>query len=267
LQGRRTLILFGISTILLIAVHATFLPRKIRRIEPDEYTRYAIDLRVAPKERIGFVSGTHGAVLVRATNSGGAPHNERGDPKSQELRAFMARELERIPTKFLGETLFYVTLLAYAVLLLPRLRRVARRIRTTSLRWLAAILPGGILFVLAAAPLLIWGYGYGGFSNLVGPNAMSFSGPYFHLNTWLNNSSNSVSYRAFISPILLPPSILVELAWWGFQRLPVYGVLLDTESESVWSYWIAGTIFYGLAFLGVHELATLLSRRRRLTPV
>lgn len=177
----------------------------------------------------------------------------------------MTRELERIPERVLEEALFYALLMAYLLLVLPRLRSGGQRIRTRSLRWMASLLPGGIFFVVAAAPLLVWGYGYGGFSNLAGPNAMSFSGPYYHFDSWLNNSSNSVSYRAFISPILLPPGILVELAWWGFQKVPVYGVLLDSEPNSVWPHWIAGTFFYGLAFLGIHTLLGSLTRRRRLS--
>ena len=83
---------------------------------------------------------------------------------------------------------------------------------------------------------------------------MSCSGPYFHFRSWLNNSSNSISYRAFVSPLTLPAGVLVELAWSALQHMPVYGPLLSSEPESVLPYWIAGGIFYGLVAVGPRSI-------------
>jgi hypothetical protein len=267
LTRQKALVRFGIVAGITLAAHATFLPRKVLPVDSQHYAQYGIDLKVDPVWRIGFIAGVHGATLVKARNTG-TPPKERADSWHQELKSVMARELKLIPAKFIAEAFFYLFLLTYLVLASPHLRRaLQRRSRDRPIRIVAALTPGAIFFFLAASPLLIWGYGYGGFTNLVGPGCMSFSGPYFHLRAWLYNSSNSISYRAFVSPITLPVGTLVGLVWEGLRSLPILGAFLDSEPETALPYWFAGAFLYGLVGVALERTARLIAGCRTATSV
>jgi hypothetical protein len=158
----------------------------------------------------------------------------------------MRSELRSIPRKTALEAVLYFLLGAYVLLVAPRLAGAMRgRRMPRSARIVAMLLPGALFFVLAAAPLLIWSYGYGGFTNLVGPGAISYSGPYFRMQSWFHNASNSVSYRAFVSPLILPPGVMVELCLFGLRALPLVGDAFGDGLDSNWPYWLAGALFYG----------------------
>lgn len=243
---------FGLSVIVMLAVQVFFLARKIEPVDGAVYARYGIELASTAKWRYGYVAGMHGAVLVKV------PITEPGARRTAEpteLKRLMAAELAGIPLRFTLETTFYAFLLVYVFFLAPRLAAALRNRGGRRFRgFLARLLPGALFFVFAAAPLLIWGYGYGGFTNLVGPDAMSYSGPYFHWRSWLGNSSNSISYRAFVSPLVLPAGMFVELLWEGLHALPLLGELYESEPASNAPYWVAGAFLYGLFGLALRRI-------------
>lgn len=249
----------------LYAAHVSFLSRKIQPLDAEQYARYGIDLRVTPDWRFGFVAGTHGAVLVKVRNAGQAPRRSKNQ-WVRKLEPVMGRELKLIPLKFILESVFYLLLLAYLFLLAPRLRAALLKTAGKRLtRFGANLALGAVFFVLAAAPLLIWGYGYGGFTNLVGPGAMSYSGPYFRLQAWLHNSSNSISYRAVISPLMLPPAVVVQLGWEGLRHVPVYGTLMESEPSTSLPYWLGGALVYGLVALAFKRVSDAIGKRSTTT--
>jgi len=245
------------SAILATAIQCIFLPKKLTPLDADQYGRYAIELEADPNGRYGYVPGMHGAVLVRAPASAPPP---RSRPHQRELESFMRSELRSIPRKTALEAIFYFLLGAYLFLGAPRLAAATRNRRMDRFAGIAAtFLPGALFFVIAASPLLIGDYGYGGFTNLAGPGAFSYSGPHFHLQSWLGNSSNSISYRAFVSPVVLPPGVLVRLANRVLRSVPLIGDAFSGGVESVWPYWVAGTIFYG----GIGAVLSAVGRRLR----
>ena len=261
-MSRKTaLIGFAVASGITLAAHVSILTRKIQPLDTEQYARHGRDLRVTPDWRFGFVAGMHGAVLVKVRNSGQtlAGHRDRQD---RDLELVMGRELKLIPLKFVLEAFFYLFLLAYLFFLAPLLR--AKLLRAAGDRWTrfgADLAPGALFFILAAAPLLVWGYGYGGFTNLVGPGAMSYSGPYYHLEMWLNNSSNSISYRAVISPLMLPPAAVAQLGWEGLRHMPVYGTLMDSEPSTTLPYWLGGALVYGLVALALERVCDAIRKR------
>lgn len=262
MTSRKTsLIGFAAASGITLAVHLSFLARKIQPVNDEQYARYGHDLRVTPGWRFGFVAGMHGAFLIKVRNRGGVPQSV-DDRRARNLRLVMSRELELIGGKFIGETIFYLLLLCYLFFLGPHLRTSLRKTARSGLaRFGANLAPGAIFFILAATPLLIWGYGYGGFTNLVGPGAMSYSGPYFSLGAWLNSSSNSITYRAVVSPIMLPPAMVVQLSWEAFRHVPVYGILMEDVPSITLPYWLAGVLLYGFGGLAIQKLSDAIRKR------
>lgn len=252
---------FAFSLIVMLAAQISFLTRKIQPADVALYARHGIELARTAKWRYGYLPSMHGAFLVKVPIT---EPEAKEPPRGTELTSLMSAELRSVPLKFAFEMIFYIFLLVYVFFLAPRLSAALRNREGRRLsRFFSKLLPGALFFVLVAAPLLIWGYGYGGFTNLVGPDAMSYSGPYFHLQMWLHNSSNSISYRAFVSPLMLPVGVFVDLVWEGLQKLPVFGELLDSEPATAAPYWAAGALVYGLVGLTLSRTSRLITARQR----
>jgi len=231
-----------------LAGHFWLLTRKIHPISGSEYGSHAVDLRETPRWRYGFFAGHHGAVLVKTLNLGKVP-TAKESGLIRELKPVMERELRLIPRKAVLEAVLYLLVLGYLILVTERLRiRLLNPGRNRLARLALELVPGAIFFALAAGPLLLWGYGYGGFSNLAGPGALSYSGPYFSLTNWLMNSGNTISYRAFISPILLPVDVLSELLQLAAKRIPIYGDVMENGLSPL-AYCLLGVGFYGVVGL------------------
>jgi hypothetical protein len=249
-----------VALAVILTAHFWLLTRKIHPVQTAEY---AVDLRVTPQRRYGFMAGFHGAILVKAPNSGLGPVR-KGFP-SPGLEPVMLRELRSIPWKAALEAAFYLVLIGYLFLVAGRLRALWPGQKRGRLAGIAgSLLPGAIFFVLAASPLLLGGYGYGGFSNLAGPGAISASGPYFNLNLWLSNSGNTISYRAFVSPIMIPAGVLSEIFQFLIKQIPIYGELIE-DPPAPFVYWFFGAAFYGVlgAFAGWLTSAGSRSRKQR----
>jgi hypothetical protein len=241
---------FLVASALVLTGHFWLLTRKIHPLQTTDYALHAVDLHVTSRWRYGFLSSLHGAVLVKAPNSGPVP--TRADSLSRELKPVMQRELRFIPWKAALEAALYLALLGYLFLVAGRLRaRLHSPQRSRFASTAVSLLPGAVFFVLAASPLLLGGYGYGGFSNLAGPGAISASGPYFNLDLWLRNSGNTISHRAFVSPIMIPAGALSGIFQSLIKHLPVYGELIE-DSPGPFVYWLFGASFYGVlgAFAG-----------------
>jgi len=58
---------------------------------------------------------------------------------------------------------------------------------------------------------------------------MSYSGPYFRWESWVGNSSNSISYRALVSVVTIPACLLVELVWMAVEQIPFVVELDEVE--------------------------------------
>lgn len=245
MRNRNAVLGFVTCGAFVLVVEAFFAARKVRPIDLEAYASQCVDIEARDGWRFGFWPGMHGALLVKTPDRGQSPrppHDEHG----RKLHALMSRELRQIPLKVALETGFYLGVLGFVFFVAAPLRDLARGSTPGRPRRLAAsLLPGALLFCVAAAPLLLLGYGYGGFTNLVGPGAMSYSGPYFHWRSWIQDSSNSISYRAFVSPLLLPPGVLVQTGWLALRKIPIYGPLLDDEPAGAAAYWVAGALVYG----------------------
>ena len=263
MRNRVGLLVFALSVLLLLAVEGFFLWKKVPAMDPDQYGRYAHDLETRNEWRYGYIQGVHGAYLVRARDAAQPQRSATGSDKD-EMRSFMRSELRRIPRKTALETALYASILAFLFFGARPLRGLVRGRTPRRLRRLVAdVLPGAVVFALIAFPLLVFGYGYGGFTNLVGPGAMSYSGPYFRWESWVGNSSNSISYRALVSVVTIPAGLLVELVWMALERIPFVVELDDVETAA--PYWIADLLFYGA--LSVAAIRTIGAIRRRRRPV
>lgn len=201
---RRRLKIFIVLSLLIIAVQLFFLFLKVFEIPPEVYCERAWDLQVTPGWRYGYAKGWHGAVLVKTPNQTGViPVNEAigGD----EITQAMARELELVPWKFVGELMLYLGLLAF-VLFVPRWLAhrlsLAGRLRRIIPMYVALWAAAWIVFLL---PLLATGYGASMFTTWEGPGALSYSGPYPRASAI---PAETVSYRPFVEAAAMWPLII-----------------------------------------------------------
>jgi hypothetical protein len=239
--------IFGASAVAVLTVHVAFARSKIPEASADLYERAGVGLQLKGPWLYGYVAGMHGAYLVKVPRPPSAPKTARRSGRP-EITAIMARELDLVPAKVAGEAALYIAMLAYLFFGTRVVRRALERFGSSRMaRWIRFFGPGAILFVIVAAPLLVFGYGYGGFTNLAGPGAMSYSGPYYDWTLWRYLSGNTISYRAFISLALAPVGFLVQLttlAWNAVTRF-------DEDLEQLFlvsAYWFVGVLLYGTAF-------------------
>ncbi len=238
--------IFAVTVCAVLAAHTTFVKTKIREADPERYRRAGRDLRVNGQWRYGYLVSFHGAVLAKVARDS-APGAGSRDSHAPELSATMLRELNLVPLKVIGEAFFYVGLLAYLFFGMSMVTgRLAILGNSRMGRWTRFLAPGALFYAMLAMPLLSFGYGYGGFSNLAGPGAMSWSGPYFHWDLWRLNSGNTISYRAVISPAVFPVEFAADILASAYG---IWGPFREEIESATWRpmLWILGGLFYGAA--------------------
>jgi hypothetical protein len=226
---RRVLRLTGF-VVLLVAAQAWFLHNKVSWLPPEDYATHGHDLKPTRTWRFGYVSGRHGARLVR-TAPEARPAGEAGlFAPGSDLDGPMLRELQMAPALAGLELVLYL-LVTLAVARVGRFASVRRGARW---RWLLLPLIAGWLLSL---PLLAVGYGSSIYSNYVGPGAFSSSGPYLRVSFI---PAETVSYRSLMEALGLAPLWLLRLVRFG-QWFP------DVPFELFWCVVVVG--FYGVVGL------------------
>jgi hypothetical protein len=71
-RERKRLTYFILALVFVIGMHCCALTMKIRCVEPETYSKLAIDLKITPEYRYGYKWGWHGAILVKTPNVEGA---------------------------------------------------------------------------------------------------------------------------------------------------------------------------------------------------
>lgn len=194
---------------LLAAFEVACLRSSVATLSPHEFAERATDLSLSGPWRYGYVSGIHGARLVRTANLPDlvpSPH-----PTDLALTQRMRADLASLPRRAALEFAFYCVLLLYVVSAAPWLygvlaRRWPRRWQLRCARGLLAVSVAAI----ALLPQRLLGYGASAFSTYVGPGALSWSGGYPQI-TWL--TADTISYRTFVEFLLIGPL-------WLFSKLP-----------------------------------------------
>lgn len=217
----------------------------IPAIDADGFDQSARELQRTKTWRYGYVLPHHGAVLVKARNTAGAPPLVPIEPDDR-LSTVMARELRLGPWKALLELLFYGGLWALTAAGLPRLARAIAGPTATRGRWAQAVgVAGALLPTVALAPYLCSGYGEPLFSTWQGPGALSYSGPFPQTAPL----GRSITYRMAIQAVLTYPLLSASCALHFFAPLGERGAL-----------WATSAIFYGAGATLVAYAADL-SRR------
>ena len=229
------------SIVLVVAamagMQALFFHLHIPEVEPSSYLSEAVDLKITPQWRYGYVQLWHGAVLVKAPNGevlkSSSPENT---PEAADdiISAIMRRELEALPVKAVLETCLYLAILAYVFfgwgwlnrILLAKKHHRGRLLMVQVLGWL-------VLWLIASAPLLLWGYGTPLFTNCLGPGALSSSGIYLGRAPAY---SSTISYRYLLTA--MAPLCLTLLAPISFAAPWLPGI---TEGQVLW---LGGLLFF-----------------------
>jgi hypothetical protein len=216
---------------LLVAAQTWFLANKVSWLSQEDYGKRAHDLKHTRIWRFGYVTGQHGARLVR-TAPDARPLDEGDERVGVSVHDEMQRELAMAPARAALELLLYAVAAAgaWATGRLALLRRARRW------RWLLLPLVAGWTLSL---PLLFIGYGTSMYSNYVGPGAFSSSGPYIEV-TFL--PAETVSYRSAMEALGLSPLALLHLVQFG-RWFP------DVPFSLFWCVFVVG--FYGLLGLAV----------------
>jgi hypothetical protein len=220
-----------------MAVQALCLELRIPAVKPEFFDREAVEIKLTPKWRYGYVKLWHGAVLVKARNRDiEAEEIWKIPPEGPELdvAAAMHQELAAFPIKAVLEVFLYVSLLAYVFFgwgwlkqaLLAKGHSRGRLLMAHVLGWLG-------LWLIAGAPLLLWGYGTPLFTNCVGPGALSASGIYLGQAPAY---SFTVSYHYLLAA--LAPVCLIFLAPISFALVWLPGI---TEGQVLW---LGGLLFF-----------------------
>ena len=227
---RRRFIYFIVTAGAVLALQAFFLELRVPAIPPVSFAEEAVELKVTPKWRYGYVQLWHGAVLVKARNLDQPATYGRLAPTAGPepgIAAIMRRDLDALPGKAALEACLYLALLAYVFFGWGWLKRGLLAQGRTRGRLLMAHVSGWLGFwLIAGAPLLLWGYGTPLFTNCMGPGALSSSGIYLGR---VPAYSSTVSYHfllAALAPACLIPLIPISLA---LAWLPKF-----TEGQVLW---------------------------------
>lgn len=234
-RHRRLLYLILVAGAVL-ALQALCLELRVPAVKPAFFEERAVELKIARKWRYGFVQLWHGAVLVKARNRDLKTDQDweiQIQESDQDVTAIMGRELAALPAKAALEACLYVSLLAYVFFGWGGLKRVVLAKGRTRGRLLVANVLGWLmLWLIAGAPLLLWGYGTPLFTNCVGPGALSCSS--FSLGRAPAYSS-TVSYHVLL--VALAPFCLILLAPMSFALAWLPGL---TEGQILW---LGGLLF------------------------
>ena len=220
ISGRpRRVTYFILAASAVMVLQAFCLDLRVPDVKPDFFVREAVEIKLTPKWRYGYVQLWHGAVLVKARNLDHPTTCGRLAPTvlpMPGIAAIMRRDLDALPGKAALEACLYLALLAYVFFgwgwlkrgLLAQGRKRGRLLMAHVLGWLG-------LWLIAGAPLLLWGYGTPLFTNCMGPGALSSSGMYLGR---VPPYSSTVSYHfllAALAPLCLIPLIPISfaLAW------------------------------------------------------
>ena len=198
---------FVLAVVVVVGLQALIFHLWIPEVKSAYFAHNAVELKITPRWRYGYVRSWHGAVLVKARNGPGLKGLSR---KSQpyvpdaETFAIMQRQLKRLPTKAGLEAALYLVIIAYVFYVWGWLKLGLLTERPTRIRVLGAeILGWTVLWLIIALPLLLWGYGTPLFSNCLGPGALSSSGIFLGAGPAF---SSTVSYRGLlmvVAPFLL----------------------------------------------------------------
>ena len=233
---RRRVAYFILAASAVMALQALCLEFHIPAVKPDFFAGEAVEIKLTPKWRYGYVQLWHGAVLVKARNHDQPTTSGRLTPTvgpEPGIGAIMRRDLDALPGKAALEACLYLALLAYVFFgwgwlkrsLLARGRKRGRLLMAHVLGWLG-------LWLIASTPLLLWGYGTPLFTNCVGPGALSSSGMYLGR---VPAYSSTVSYHfllAALAPACLLPLIPISLALDWLPKI--------TEGQVLW---LGGLLF------------------------
>ncbi|MGH9315590.1 MAG: hypothetical protein ACRD1P_00545 [Thermoanaerobaculia bacterium] len=191
----------AVALILIVGLQVWWLSKKVRLVEsPELYAKHDFELKADQKWRYGYALSMHGASLVKTVNRG-----EQFAGKVSEhpdLRAYMRRELGRLPSMAIREGLFYLAWVASLVFLAPwAYRKLVRGESSSARKGLAVAALSGIGAFLFLAPMITAGYGSSAFTTWAGPYAISSSGPYAHLTWW---PGETISYRPIVELLSFP---------------------------------------------------------------
>ena len=216
---RRRVTYFILAAGAVMALQALCLEFHIPAVKPDFFAGDAVEIKLTPTWRYGYVQLWHGAVLVKARNLDQPATCGRLAPTvgpEPGIAAIMRRDLDALPGKAALEACLYLALLAYVFFGWGWLkRRLLAQGRTRGRLVMAHVLGWLGLWLIAGAPLLLWGYGTPLFTNCMGPGALSSSGMYLGR---VPPYSSTVSYHfllAILAPLCLLPLIPISfaLAW------------------------------------------------------
>jgi len=229
-EKRRRVKYFILAASAVMAVQALCLELRIPAVKPDFFDREAVEIKLTPKWRYGYVQLWHGAVLVKARNHDQPTTCGRLAPTvvpEPGIAAIMRRDLEALPGKAALEACLYLALLAYVFFGWGWLKRALLAKDRTRERLLMAHVLGWLgLWLIAGAPLLLWGYGTPLLTNCVGPGALSTSGIYLGR---VPAYSSTVSYHYLLAA--LAPLCLILLAPISFALVWLPGI---TEGQVLW---------------------------------
>lgn len=227
---RRRFIYFIVTVGAVLVLQAFFLELRVPAIPPVSFAEEAVELKVTPEWRYGYLQFWHGAVLVKARNLDQPTTYGRLAPTvglEPGIAAIMRRDLDALPGKAALEACLYLALLAYVFLGWGWLKRALLAQGRSRGRLLIAHVLGWLgLWLIAGAPLLLWGYGTPLFANCMGPGALSSSGMYLgRVPPYIS----TVSYHflvAALTPACLIPLIPISLALAWLPKI--------TEGQVLW---------------------------------
>lgn len=225
-----------------VGLQVLFFHLRIPEVKPKYFAHEAVELKITPTWRYGYVQLWHGAVLVKARNGPALKGSScwiqpyEADP---EISALMRRELNSLPTKAGLEAALYLVIIGYVFYVWDWLKLALLTERPTRIRVLGAeILGWTVLWLIMALPLLLWGYGTPLYTNCLGPGALSCTKIFLGAAPAY---SLTVSYHFLLA--IVAPWFLV-LAW------PVFWIAAHFPriSEGL-VVWLAGLQFLGLVGL------------------
>jgi len=271
-RGRKRLTYFILALVFVIGMHCCALTMKIRCVEPETYSKLAIDLKITPEYRYGYKWGWHGAILVKTPNVEGAspyvleeeppvkgdseeplpdghstdmdqvvelpPEDQSPGLPDRSIKVIMWDELALVLLKFILELALYIAILLYLFFGVRWIRTKLHVDQWKNIGQCLFMAAAWIVFwMLAFFPLGLYGYGYPIHSSWMGPGALVYS--YFpsKLST---GSGLTISYRYVIDFLSLYPLMLLAFIASAYQYVPVIG------SQIQISLTVMGSLFYGL---------------------
>jgi hypothetical protein len=234
-----------IVAIFLVVIHGVSVWFRVISIPPEKYLQYeAVDLKVTPNYRYGYVADYHGSFLVKTSNGPEFASYQLDNDNDKDVFAWMKKDLEWYPRKAALEAVFYGAVWAYAFALAPWLRK-----RMQGVHWLGRTILRGAFWAggwaLITSPLMLLDYGCSLYTTYNTPGAAGYSGPYFGIATGF--AAETISYRhvveltggpATISMVDLLPAGLVHsvrdcVFWSGILAYGMVGLLLEAAGSGI----------------------------------